>query len=234
MNVLITGCSRGIGYALAKEFVSRVRNIKLILISRSEVRLMQLKEECIQISKEAEILPLAFDLNDLSKGGFPELLENVPVDIVINNAGVLIKRNFQELNEKEMIQMIKTNLILPAILIQKIASVKRDTKPCHIVNIGSMAGFQGSVKFPGMSIYGASKAGLASLTESLAVEFKEKNIYVNCLAIGAVQTDMLEEAFPGYKAPVSAEQMASFIAEFAINGHQFFNGKVLPVAISTP
>ena len=104
----------------------------------------------------------------------------------------------------------------------------------HIVNISSMGGFQGSIKFRGLSYYSASKAALACLTECLATEFSEARINVNCLALGAVQTEMLNEAFPGYKAPVEAKEMAEFISDFAIKGHKFFNGKILPVAIGNP
>jgi NAD(P)-dependent dehydrogenase (short-subunit alcohol dehydrogenase family) len=104
----------------------------------------------------------------------------------------------------------------------------------HIVNIGSMGGFQGSSKFPGLSIYSASKAALANLTECLAEEWKEYNINVNCLALGSVNTEMLQSAFPGYEANVSPHEMAKFIADFSINGRALFNGKVIPVALNTP
>jgi NAD(P)-dependent dehydrogenase (short-subunit alcohol dehydrogenase family) len=107
-------------------------------------------------------------------------------------------------------------------------------KGSHIVNIASMGGFQGSSKYPGLSCYSASKAALACLTECLAGEFTESGIKVNCLALGSVQTEMLEEAFPGYKAPVDAQEMAEFIADFALKGHKFFNGKILPVAVNNP
>jgi NAD(P)-dependent dehydrogenase (short-subunit alcohol dehydrogenase family) len=97
-----------------------------------------------------------------------------------------------------------------------------------------MGGFQGSAKYKGLSYYSASKAALACLTECLANEFTEYGICINCLALGAVQTEMFDEAFPGYKAPVDAKQMAEFIAGFALTGHKFFNGKILPVAINNP
>jgi NAD(P)-dependent dehydrogenase (short-subunit alcohol dehydrogenase family) len=104
----------------------------------------------------------------------------------------------------------------------------------HILNIGSMGGFQGSSKFVGLSAYSASKAALHTLTECLAQEFAEKGIAVNCLALGSAQTEMLEKAFPGYQSPVMAFEMGKYIADFALTGHKFFNGKVLPVALSTP
>jgi NAD(P)-dependent dehydrogenase (short-subunit alcohol dehydrogenase family) len=65
-------------------------------------------------------------------------------------------------------------------------------------------------------------------------EFKESDITINTLALGAVQTEMLNNAFPGYKAPLSAKEMAEFILEFSLNGFKFFNGKIIPVSISNP
>jgi len=110
----------------------------------------------------------------------------------------------------------------------------RVIRNAHIVNISSMGGFQGSSKYPGMAVYSASKAALANLTEGLASEYAKDGIAFNCLALGAVQTEMLEQAFPGYKAPVSADDMANFISWFALAGHMFFNGKILPVSVSNP
>src|SRR5205085_11189019 len=104
----------------------------------------------------------------------------------------------------------------------------------HIVNIGSMGGFNGSVKFPGLAAYSASKGALHTLTECLATELEKSNIKVNCLALGSAQTEMLEKAFPGYKSPVKAAEMGRLVAEFAMTGHHFFNGKILPVSVTTP
>ena len=97
-----------------------------------------------------------------------------------------------------------------------------------------MGGVQGSAKFPGLAAYSSSKGALITLTELLAEEFKQTGPSFNVLALGAVQTEMLEEAFPGYKAPLTATQMASYIIDFSLTGHTFYNGKVLEVSSSTP
>jgi NAD(P)-dependent dehydrogenase (short-subunit alcohol dehydrogenase family) len=97
-----------------------------------------------------------------------------------------------------------------------------------------MGGFQGSVKFPGLSYYSASKAALACISECLAGEFREHKISVNCLALGSAQTEMLEKAFPGYQAPVTALEMGKLIGDFALNGNRYYNGKIIPVALTTP
>ena len=127
---------------------------------------------------------------------------------------------------------METNFFGPASLIRSLKPMMPEGS--HIVNISSMGGFQGSVKFRGLSYYSASKAAISCLTECLANEFSESEISVNCLALGSVQTEMLSEAFPGYKAPVEANEMAEFISDFALTGNKFFNGKILPVAVGNP
>ena len=133
-----------------------------------------------------------------------------------------------------MEKMVRVNFLGSVKFIQVLLPKLGGKKVSHVINIGSMGGFQGSSKFPGLSVYSASKAALASITECLATEFYDRNIRFNCLALGAVQTEMLTEAFPGYKAPVSPESMAEYIVEFGLNGHKFFNGKVLPVSLIDP
>jgi NAD(P)-dependent dehydrogenase (short-subunit alcohol dehydrogenase family) len=73
-----------------------------------------------------------------------------------------------------------------------------------------------------------------TLSELLAEEYKAQQISFNVLALGAVQTEMLQEAFPGYIAPLSAQKMADYIYDFSLNGNQYYNGKVLQVSSSTP
>ena len=144
----------------------------------------------------------------------------------------LINKPFEKLSISDMNRMLQLNLAAPAQLIQCLLPIIK--KPSHIVNISSMGGFQGSQKFPGLSIYSAAKAGLASLTECLAEEYKGSGISFNCLAIGATDTEMLREAFPGYIPPFKASDMADFIVDFALNKQKFFNGKIIPVTVSTP
>ena len=81
----------------------------------------------------------------------------------------------------------------------------------HVVNISSIGGLANTSKFPGLSAYSSSKGALNILTEMLAEEYKETSIKFNTLALGAVQTEMLEEAFPGYNAPISPNEVSKFI-----------------------
>jgi len=142
---------------------------------------------------------------------------------------------FEKITAKELHYIYATNVFVPFQLIQKLLPVLGKKNKSHIINISSMGGIQGISKFPGLSAYSSSKAALAGLTECLAEEFKDKkNISINCLALGAVQTEMLAKAFPGYKAPLQPKQMANFIVDFALTGHQYFNGKIIPVSSTTP
>lgn len=227
MNIVITGASRGIGYQVAKLF-SENKDHKIIAISRNKDKLEILQKE------SDNIVSIPFDL---SSNQYSDLINQISnyvdkIDILINNAGLLINKPFKDISHSEMNDIFNVNFFSVALLIQNLLPLMNDNS--HIVNIGSMGGFQGSSKFPGLAIYSASKAALANLSECLAEELKDQKISVNCLSIGSVQTEMLESAFPGYQAPLQADEMADFIVNFALTGHKFFNGKVLPVSSTTP
>ena len=229
-NIIITGASRGIGFdaaiALAKN-----ENHRVFALSRNQDRLENLKRK----ATFDNIYTLSIDLSNFETKSLEFFLEQVgTIDILINNAGLLINKPFIELTIADWGKMINVNLLSSVQLIKCLLPKLRSADGAHIVNIGSMGGVQGSSKFSGLSAYSASKAALANLTECLAEEFQDTGIRVNCLALGAIQTEMLAEAFPGYQAPVTSEEMADYLAWFALNGHRFHNGKILPVAVSTP
>ncbi|MEA3477298.1 MAG: SDR family oxidoreductase [Bacteroidota bacterium] len=234
MNIIVTGASRGIGYELVKKLVSSGDH-KVIALSRNMGRLNQLKEEILQINKEAKINCLKLDLLDehFHKSLLPLVKEKFEkVDVLINNAGLLVNKPFIEFRMHEFDEIFNVNVKSVVRLVQVLYPYF--SNKAHIVNIGSMGGYQGSMKFPGLSLYSASKAALAVLSECLAEEFKDTGISVNCLALGAAQTEMLKEAFPDYQPPLSAIQMADFVCDFSLKGHEFFNGKILPVALTVP
>ncbi len=227
-NIIITGASRGIGYDAARQLARQGRRV--LALSRNEAALQKLKTQAGE-----QLDYLAFDL---MQPDTEALLDKVRllgrVDVLINNAGYLLKKPFEEITGADWQWAFGVNFLGPAQLIQALRPFLEKSERAHILNISSMGGFQGAAKFPGLLGYSVSKAAIANLTECLAEEWKEKNIACNCLCLGAVQTEMLAEAFPGYQAPVSAEKMGDFVAWFATEGHYFFNGKVLPVSVSTP
>jgi len=234
MNIIITGASSGVGFEAVLE-LCLAGGHQVIALARSQDKLSRLLEIALGLNPDAILYPLVFDIvhddyHDLLP--FIEARFNGQIDVLINNAGVLINKSFIDLSEIDFVEMLQTNYIGHVRMIQ--ATLPLMAAGSHIVNIGSMGAFQGSAKFAGLSAYSASKAALHTLTECLALELADRQIKVNCLALGSAQTEMLEQAFPGYQSPVMAFEMGKYIADFALTGHRFFNGKILPVAVTTP
>jgi len=232
MNVIVTGASSGVGYELCKKLIADQRVTKILGIARRKERLDELSEYAASISKEHVFIALADDVCSLPFDSIKAHMNRV--DVLVNNAGMLISKPFLELTDEDFDAVYKVNVFAPARLIRMLKPLMGGEKVSHIINIGSMGGFQGASKFPGLSAYSSSKSAIAGLSECLAEEFGDDNVKVNCLAFGAVQTEMLEKAFPGFQAPLSPSQMADFVLDFAMNGHLYYNGKVLPISSSTP
>lgn len=234
MNIVITGASSGVGFEAVLDLILNGQH-SVVALARSEQKLERLYEIAKGLNPDCQLYPARFDIahDDYENDLLPFIEARLgKVDILINNAGVLINKPFVELTQIDFAEMLQSNLLSHVKMIQNLLPIMN--KGSHIVNIGSMGGFQGSVKFPGLSAYSASKAALHSLTECLAIELAAQEIKVNCLALGSAQTEMLEKAFPGFESPVAAFEMGNYIAHFALNGHKFYNGKILPVAMNTP
>ena len=234
MNIIITGASQGIGRELTR-FFARNRQNHVVAISRNGKELKELAAECLKLNPEARVTPYEFDLEQFDF--YPFIVQRIETfiprcDILINNAGRLVNKPFEELSQEDFDAVFNVNVKSVFFFTQALLSMM--TRGSHIVNIGSLGGVQGSKKFNGLTAYSASKAAVAVLTETLAEELKDRDIYVNCLALGGVQTEMFGKAFPGAKAQQSAAHMAQYIAEFAITGGKFFNGKVIQVSNSVP
>jgi len=229
MNIIVTGASRGLGFEMASIFSHNHEN-KVIAIARSKEGLHRLKQST---GGNVHVFPFDLVSGDYIDILIPQILSVTRnIDILVNNAGLLVNKPFADLDDDDFDLMFGANVKSAFRLTRSLLPYFSEN--AHIVNIGSMGGYQGSVKFPGLSLYSASKGALAILTECLAEELKDRKISVNCLALGSAQTEMLSQAFPGYKAPLSAAEMAAFIADFAWNGHRYFNGKILPVSVTTP
>lgn len=225
-HVIVTGAGRGIGLELIK--ILAVADYKVLALSR--------KTESITKLGLPNVTAFSFDLTNGED--FPKVIAfikgywNSKVDILINNAGVLIKKTFEELTKDDFIKVYEVNVFGVAQMIQTVIPFMDITG--HVVTISSMGGIQGSLKFAGLAAYSSAKGAVITLSELLAEEYKGKGPAFNVLALGAVQTEMLAEAFPGYLAPLQANEMALYIKEFAVTGAKFYNGKILQVSSSTP
>lgn len=226
--IVITGASNGIGYATAEHLAAEGH--KVIAVARTESSLKQLESAWPDHVK-------AWPLDLMDSDALSRLSDSLEyafdkIDVLIHNAGALVKKPFQELTDQDWQHMIEMNLMSGVRLAR--ALFNRIRIGGHIVNISTMGAFQGSKKYPGLAAYTASKGGLTTLTECLAAEMEERQVAVNALCLGSVQTDMFEQAFPGVQAPVTPVEMARQIAWFALDGQTFYNGKVLPVALQDP
>ena len=224
-NIIITGTSRGIGFELVKLFAKAGHHV--LALSRNN--------KPIQNLKLSNVTSFSFDLSDAN--AYKKVEDFVSkhwkqVDVLINNAGLLLNKPFSEISMQDFETVYKTNVFGVAELTRIILPFLK--KGSHVVTISSMGGVQGSMKFPGLAAYSSSKGAVITLTELLAEEYKDSGISFNVLALGAVQTEMLEEAFPGYLAPTSAIEMANYIFDFSLKGNKYYNGKLLQVSNSTP
>ena len=234
-KILVTGCSKGIGFEIVKSF-SHDSSISVLAVSRDIKGLNKLKDECNNINPDFNLSTLSIDLSDIKSIGvivkFIKSNFDGLIDGVIHNAGFLVNKSFVDISIKDLEDSFKINFFTPFFLTQQI--IPYYSLNAHTLFISSMGGVQGSKKFPGLSAYSTSKSTLISLTECLSEEFNMTNFRFNCLALGAVQTEMLNKAFPGYKAPLSASEMGKYIVDFYINGSRYFNGQVLPISLTTP
>ena len=223
-NIVILGASQGIGAALVEVFAKDPSN-KVIALAR-QVELMK------DLFKQENVFAYKLDLIDNVHEQIDQLKLPNSIDILINNAGLLINKPFETITHQDFHNSYQVNVIGIMEATQALLPLLKDG--AHIVNISSMGGFQGSLKFAGLTAYSTAKAALCAFTEMFAEEYKATNIHMNCLCLGAVQTEMLAQAFPGYEAPTSPEQMANFIANFAEHSGQLLNGKIIPVSASNP
>jgi NAD(P)-dependent dehydrogenase (short-subunit alcohol dehydrogenase family) len=223
-NIIITGTSRGIGYELALQFANAGHHV--LAISR------KIPQGLIE---NENITCLAVDLgNEEELVVVEKFLSHTwaTVDIIIHNAGSLILKPFAQTNQEDFENIYKVNVFGVAGLTRICLPYLQ--KGSHVVSISSMGGIQGSMKFAGLAAYSSSKGAVITLSELLAEEYKDEGIAFNVLALGAVNTEMLQEAFPGYEAPISAAEMANYIFNFALTGNKYHNGKIIQVSSSTP
>ncbi|MEJ6617517.1 MAG: SDR family oxidoreductase [Crocinitomicaceae bacterium] len=225
-TIVVVGTSRGIGKSIV-DLLAKEPSNRILALSRNADEM----NRHFSIHKNVTCYGLDLSGSEVRSKCTEIFSQLESIDILINNAGKLVNKPFLELTHEDLTTSYNVNVT--GVMETTQAVLSKMTKG-HIVNISSMGGFQGSVKFAGLSAYSTSKAALCSFTELFAEEFKDSDIAMNCLCLGAAQTEMLEEAFPGYEAPVSAEKMAEYIVDFALSANQWIKGKIIPVSLSTP
>jgi 3-oxoacyl-[acyl-carrier protein] reductase len=221
-TVIITGAGKGIGFATTKHILHNIQNCKVIAVSRNIKQLEAIKNENLEVIQA-----------DLTKqiDSVIAKIGNQKIDALLNNAGLIVKDQIEKLTYEDFEAVYKTNVFVPFDLSRKL--INNLNTNSHILNIGSMGGFENTSKFPGLIFYSSSKAALHCLSQCLAVEFQEKNIKVNCLAIGAVETEMVKIAFPDFQPPLNAKSMAEAITWYLFNAHKFMNAQIIPLALSS-
>lgn len=218
-HYIVTGAGKGLGFETTKQLLSEGHLVTAI--SRNIEQLSAIQNGNLKVLK-ADIT------TDIKK--IIDFIDGTKIDGLLNNAGVLVKNDIHKLTIEDFNFAYVTNAYAPIKL--SIELIRNFNKDAHILNIGSMGGYQDTSKFPGMIFYSSSKAALHCMTQCLALELKEFNINVNCLSIGAVDTEMVKQAFPGFQAPISAANMAQFVSWFVVNGAKFFNAQIIPVQLN--
>ena len=221
-TIVVTGTSSGIGHQICIQAAKM--NFHVISVSRN-----------IEPLKDIGGIE-SFSIDITNKDSIDEFITNlksrkIKIDILINNAGYLVSELFGDTTYDSFKKTFDVNVFgLAEITRSLIPIINSDG---HVINISSIGGVNGSKKFPGLSAYSSSKAAVIALTEVLAEEYQNGPSF-NVLALGAVQTKMLKEAFPDYNADTKPEEMAKYILDFAINGNKLFNGKLISVSNSNP
>jgi len=223
-NIIITGTSSGIGLELAKFFIKSKHNVLALSRNNSHLRSLNLKG----------LYAVDFDITNYERyDSLNKYLNNFEnIDVLINNAGLLVNKPFEDTSLEDFQKVYSTNVFSVAMLTKFL--IKRMNNRSNVVNISSIGGVEGTLKFPGLAAYSSSKGALNILTEMLAEEYKEQGIHFNSLALGSVQTKMLNKAFPGFKASTSAQDMAKYIYDFSMEGYKLINGKVISISSTTP
>ena len=186
-NVFITGSTRGIGLAMAHKFASLGANI--VLNGRREIG-----EELISEFSDygVQVIPISGDVSDSTdaKRMVETAIEKLgSVDILVNNAGITKDKLMLKLTEEDFEQVLKVNLVGAFNMTQAVLKPMTKARQGAIINVSSVVGLIGNV---GQANYAASKAGLIGFTKSVAREVAARNVRVNAIAPGMIESDMTD------------------------------------------
>ena len=236
-NVLITGGTRGIGEAISREFAKKEYNL-IINYVNSKGKAEKLKNE-LEEKYNINVLTVQADLADEKEiKNMVDIALNKfgEIDVLVNNAGIIIDKEFEEKTIEDWKQTLNINLIAPFILTKLIGKEMVKNKSGAIINISSINGI--NTYHPSSVDYDASKSGLISLTYDSAIEFSPY-VRVNCIAPGWVDTEMNKDLSEDYvKEEIKRilvrrfgrpEEIAKVVTFLASDDASFINSTVIKV-----
>jgi NAD(P)-dependent dehydrogenase (short-subunit alcohol dehydrogenase family) len=225
---IITGAGRGVGRAAALRFARE--GARVVLFSRTPAPLHVVAAE---IARQG--YPFLSVVGDVSREEdvhtlFQQTLQTFKrVDILVNCAGIVIVRPFAEMDTSTWDHVLGVNLRGTFLCCHEAFRIMAAQRSGVIVNLSSLSGVKGVEKFPGLSAYNVSKAGVASLTEILAVEGKPYNIRICAISPGAVDTEMLKQAAPHLKAAMTPEDLAEILLFMVDESGRMLSGTNLEI-----
>lgn len=225
---IITGAGRGIGRATARLFARA--GARVILFSRTPSPLDDVAAEIRAAGGHALSLVGDVSCEEDVHILFQKALETYGrIDVLVNCAGIVAVRPFVEMDVAVWDSVIGVNLRGTFLCCRAAFQVMAKQQQGTIINMSSLSGVKGVEKFPGLSAYNVSKAGVASLTEILAVEGKPYNIRVCAVSPGAVDTAMLRQAAPHLKAGMTPEDMAEILLFLADDSGRMLSGSNIEI-----
>jgi NAD(P)-dependent dehydrogenase (short-subunit alcohol dehydrogenase family) len=225
---IITGAGRGVGQATARLFART--GARVVLFSRTA---SHLDETIAEIATEGgRALAVVGDVSreEDVQSLFQQAMEAFGrVDVLVNCAGIVAVRPFVEMDVATWDAVLNVNLRGTFLCCQAAFRVMVAQQEGVIINLSSLSGVKGVEKFPGLSAYNVSKAGVASLTEILAVEGKPYNIRVCAVSPGAVDTEMLRQAAPHLKAGMTPDDLAEILLFLADDSGRMLSGSNIEI-----
>ncbi len=230
-KILITGATGGIGNALVKKFLSLDGTV--LATGTNTEKLDALKKEFPKINV------LKFDISDHSK--IEDFIENVTsqlvgLDVLVNNAGITMDNLSLRMKDEEWKKVIDINLSSTFYLCKHAIKKMLKNKYGRIVNITSIVGHTGNL---GQANYSASKAGMVAMSKSLAIEYAKKNITINCVSPGFIQSKMTEKIVESIKAVLTSripmsklgtgEDVSNTVAFLSSDAASYITGETIHV-----
>jgi len=232
---IVTGGGSGIGLAIAEKFTQT--GIETVIVGRDENKLKQAKKKLGELCHA-----MVCDVSNLSSipGFICDVIKQFgQIDVLVNNAGINMKKDFTEVTDEDFQKVITTNLTAVFAISREVVKQMLIQKSGSIINISSMAAQYG---LPRVIAYSASKTAIDGMTRAMAVELSPKGIRVNAIAPGFIITDMTDKALnsdPERKSKVFGRTPMGYMGQpsdigdaalfLAGDSAKYITGVVLPV-----